>query len=120
MDSVLRQNSTQRFIQCWQGLESLTGSSCSMLIRPRVFHIVFVEKNRVVVRASSGRVFSIPTALFRAVLQHLFASSRISLHEVSVRHSREYAAFVFGILARLPGLRIDSSGEGLSLVLDAA
>jgi hypothetical protein len=120
MDSVLQCNSTQRLRQCWHDLESLTGSSCSMLVRPRVFHVVYVEKDCIVVRTGSGRVRYIPNALLRAVLIQLFACSRISLHEVSARHSKEYAEFVFGILARLPGLRLDSSGTGLSLVLDAA
>jgi hypothetical protein len=113
-----RRSSRQRLKECWHVLGSLPGSKVSMIVRPSVFHVEDVGKDAVKIRSSSGRSFSIPIAQVRGVLQHVFSSSRISLHETRVRYSRDYAEFIFGLVARLPGIRVLQCGLGLVLVLD--
>jgi len=89
-----------------------------MIVRPSVFEVEDVGKDSVKVRSSTGRVLSIPIAQVRGVLQHVFSSSQISLHEARVRYSRDYSEFIFGLIARLPGIRVLQCGLGLVLVLD--
>ncbi|MDP2858024.1 MAG: hypothetical protein Q8P50_08620 [Bacillota bacterium] len=113
-----RKSSRQRLRECWHVLDSLSGSRVSMIVRPSVFEVEDVGKDAVTVRSSTGRMFSIPITQVRGVLQHVFASSQISLHETRVRYSKDHAEFIFGLVARLPGIRVLQCGLGLVLVLD--
>ncbi len=113
-----RKSTRQRLTDCWHELGSLSGSRVSMIVRPSVFRVEDVGKDSVKVRSSTGRILNIPITQIRGVLQHVFSSSQISLHETRVRYSKDYAEFIFGLIARLPGIRVLQCGLGLVLVLD--
>jgi hypothetical protein len=120
MEQKPRRTSRQKIQDCWYGIESLAGTSVSMIVRPRVFWVEEICSESVTIRANSGRLIRIPMDQVKAVLQHIFSSSEISLHEARVRYSRDYSEFIFGILARLPGMRVLRCGLGLRLMLDPA
>lgn len=113
-----QKTSRQRIEQCVGAIPTLVGDQVSMIIRPTLFKVEGVCKHSVSVRERSGRLSEIPMREILAALDHLFRSCRITLHETRVRYSRKYAEFVFGIMARLPGVRICSQSIGLTLVLD--
>lgn len=114
-----KKNARQRLQECWCGIQSLAGNSVSMIIRPSVFEVQAICKDYVTIKSSSGRLLEIPVDQVRAVLNHLFSTSKISLHQTRVRYSREHAEFIFGMLARLPGIRVIQCATGLILILEA-
>ncbi len=118
-DGNHRKSSRTRLEECWTALQSLAGDSVSMIVRPSIFHIHDVCRDYVTIRSASGRVFGIPKEHLRQVLYHIFQSRKITLHQTRIRYSREHAEYIFGICARLPGIRVLECATGLVLVLES-
>jgi hypothetical protein len=94
----------------WDQFSRLKGRRLATIAQEKVFQLMDVYEDRVVVRVSStGKVRTIGRDEFEAVWHCMTNQFKVSWNEVREKYSSVNPSYVIAILARLPGVRVSTS-----------